>query len=222
MRKSPKFQSYRRKMPHIIPVDSTLVITSRLHGSIPKEIMFQLKEDRQKRIAKIKKEIKEKSYSPMMANLKLADAHKLYDKHFNEILDKAEYGPTWLAQPEIAKITVDALHHFDGERYTLVCHTVMSNHIHFILKDLDRPLADIMKSIKWFSSRESNKVLDRTGSTFWDAESYDHYIRNRNDLINQINYILNNPLEVGLASSIDEWIYNYLHEDYWDLINYSG
>lgn len=208
-------------MPHIIPEDSTLVITSRLHGSIPKDIMLQLKNDRQKRIVEVKKEIKAKKYSEMLSKLKLEEAHKLYDRHFNEILDKAEYGPTWLSQPEIAKITIDALHHFDGERYTLVCHTVMSNHIHFILKNLDRPLADIMASIKRFSSRESNKILDRTGKTFWDAESYDHYIRGRNDLINQINYILNNPVKVGLVSTIDEWDYNYLHEDFWDLINYS-
>ena len=43
-------------------------------------------------------------------------------------------------------------------------------------------MSEILKSWKGFSAREANRVLKRTGTTFWQVESYDHLIRDDEDL----------------------------------------
>ena len=40
---------------------------------------------------------------------------------------------------------------------------------------------------------------------FWDAESYDHFVRDDAELSRIINYVLNNPVKAGLCKQIFQW-----------------
>jgi hypothetical protein len=40
---------------------------------------------------------------------------------------------------------------------------------------------------------------------FWQPESLDRIIRDRNDLAEKINYTLNNPVKAGLVKTANEW-----------------
>jgi len=98
----------------------------------------------------------------------------------------------------IAQIVANAITHFDGKRYQLAAWCVMSNHVHLLIKPLDEnTLSEIIKSIKNFSAKEANKALGRTG-TFWKKEYYDHIIRDEEDFSNQLDYIKNNPIKIGI------------------------
>lgn len=44
------------------------------------------------------------------------------------------------------------------------------------------PLGVIMHSLKSYTANESNKLLKRSGA-FWEAESYDHVIRDEREII---------------------------------------
>lgn len=114
---------------------------------------------------------------------------------------------------------MDGLLHFDQDRYKVICSTVMSNHVHFVFYKLDRSLARIMKVLKGFSAREANKVLGNTGQSFWEIESYDRMVRDRMELRNTINYVLNNPVKIGLVNHWKEWQYNYVHPDFLKFVN---
>ena len=46
----------------------------------------------------------------------------------------------------------------------------------------DTTLARITKSIKNYSARPANALLNRTGHPFWQDESYDRWVRDRNEL----------------------------------------
>lgn len=39
----------------------------------------------------------------------------------------------WLNIPEIAGKVASAIRHFDGQRYELICYTVMPNHVHLVM-----------------------------------------------------------------------------------------
>lgn len=121
-----------------------------------------------------------------------------------------------MKEDAIAQVWIDALHHFDQERYKLICSTVMSNHIHFIFYKLDRSLAEIMKSLKGYSAYKANKLLlgRKKGAPFWQEESFDRNIRHRDELKIKINYILNNPVDAGLVTHWKDWKYNYIHPDF--------
>jgi (E)-4-hydroxy-3-methylbut-2-enyl-diphosphate synthase len=79
----------------------------------------------------------------------------------------------------------------------------MPNHAHAVLKLAPGEQLDkVLHSWKSFTSHEINKHNGTNGS-IWQKESYDHLIRNVEDLRNQIEYVLDNPKKAGLA----DWIW---------------
>ncbi len=121
-------------------------------------------------------------------------------------LDKAAYGPSWLKITEVGTAVEDALHF--GERqlklYSLIAYVIMPNHVHVVLEP-KAELPRITKSIKGFTARKCNEILERTGERFWQDESYDHWVRSDRELQKIIAYIERNPMRAGLADSVENW-----------------
>jgi REP element-mobilizing transposase RayT len=59
--------------------------------------------------------------------------------------------------------------------------------------------------IKGSTARSANQVLDRTGKPFWQYETYDHCVHNKDELNKVIRYIERNPVRAGLAHDIEDW-----------------
>lgn len=201
---------YARNLPHWQPEHAVLFITTRLYGSLPKSKILELK---QKQTIE-EKVLKEKGLSGEALKEALSLSYDLYFGKFDKLLNGSTTGPHWLEEEKIAKIWTKALFHFDGVRYKVICSTVMSNHVHFIFYKLDRSLSRIMQSMKGYSAREINKVLQQTGQHVWQEESFDRMIRNRRELKYKINYVLNNAVEAGLVTHWRDWQYNYIHPDF--------
>jgi len=66
------------------------------------------------------------------------------------------------------------------------------------------PLASIMHSLKSYTANELNKLLKRT-EQFWQHESYDHWVRDDDELERIVEYIAANPIKAGLVSEAREW-----------------
>jgi putative transposase len=108
-------------------------------------------------------------------------------------LDTTRLGPMYLAQESLARIVVASLHR--GAllgHYELGAYVVMSNHVHVLLLPRISP-SRLMQSLKGATAREANRVLGRTGETFWQAESYDHWVRDEKEWERIAAYIENNP-----------------------------
>ena len=60
--------------------------------------------------------------------------------------------------------------------YDLAAYAVLSNHVHVLLLPKVAP-SRLLKALKGSTAREANRILGRTGETFWQAESYDHWVR---------------------------------------------
>lgn len=71
------------------------------------------------------------------------------------------------------------------------------------------PLSRILRKIKGPTAVDCNRVLKRTGS-FWQHESYDHVIRNGDELERTIWYVLYNPVKAGLVISWEQWPWTYV------------
>ena len=70
--------------------------------------------------------------------------------------------------------------------------------------DERKPRERIMHSLKRFTARECNKLLGRQG-TFWQDESYDHSVRNEDELERIIDYVELNPVGSQLAPNREAW-----------------
>ena len=70
-------------------------------------------------------------------------------------------------------------------------------------------LADMFGSLKKYTARRANRILSRRGA-FWQDESYDHVIRDDNELERAISYVLNNPVNASLVQSWEQWPWTYV------------
>jgi len=162
-----------RRLPHIYPEGRWLFLTWHLHGAL-RPAQFQ-----------------------PAAKLSSGEAFVLMDRE----LDKAIRGPMFLRQEAIAVLVEKSLKTgAEHGRYDLAAFVLMANHVHaLILPRID--VSVLMKSLKGYTSREANKLLNRTGTPFWQKESYDHWVRNRIEWERIKSYIENNPVKAGLVTS---------------------
>jgi len=70
-------------------------------------------------------------------------------------------------------------------------------------------VTEILGSIKKHTALRTNWVLGRTGA-FWHSESYDHVIRDADELNRTIRYILENPVKAGLCKHWKDWPWSYV------------
>ncbi len=221
-----------RKLPHFQPPDAILFVTFRLTGTVPKSILSMY--SAQKEWLKIEtarvNRLKLKDDSPEIQTHaeKLREFHRQWFGRFEDILHKAETGPTWLKDDRVAKLVADALHYRDGRIYRLDSYCVMSNHVHAVFAPFlterelretltadglrftskNPPLDAIMKSLKGYTAWEANRTLERKG-TFWEQESYDHVVRDDEEFHRIVNYVLNNPVKAGLVKEWRQWKWSY-------------
>lgn len=87
--------------------------------------------------------------------------------------------------------------------FVLYASVVMNTHFHIIIEPF-KSLAKIMHSIKSYSAHRINRLNRRT-EKLWMREYFDPIIRDDNDYIEKLNYIINNPRKVNLNNY--KWLY---------------
>ncbi|MBM3189477.1 MAG: hypothetical protein FJZ90_12225 [Chloroflexi bacterium] len=224
---------YRRHLPHWQPADAVLFVTFRLAGSLPQHVLQALDQEREQ-ARKASAAIADPAARRKQDNL---DERRHFGR-WDRALDSDTEGPRWLGQPEIAEVVVEALHHRDGHVYDLFAYCVMPNHVHLAgrigntahvgrignppygsaaagsagVGRIDNPtyfpLQKVMQSLKRHTARQANLRLGREGP-FWQAESYDHVVRDAAELERVVSYVLNNPVKAGLVDSWDNWPWSY-------------
>ena len=85
---------YRRNLPHIHPDGYPLFITFRLAGSIPMEVVLELKMQR----------ARELRASTGKSSLELREIEERYFNCYDKWLDSCSIGPRWLENESIAQI----------------------------------------------------------------------------------------------------------------------
>jgi type I restriction enzyme R subunit/putative DNA methylase len=111
----------------------------------------------------------------------------------------------FLAREPIAHLVVASLQRgvLLGQ-YELGAYAIMANHVHVLL--LPKVSASrLLCSVKGATAREANRILGRTGEAFWQAESYDHWVRDESEWRRIANYIEDNPVKAGLVVRAEDY-----------------
>ncbi len=197
----------RRDLPHWDVPGAAYFITACLEGSIPAEGLLQL--------ARYKEELRKRPRPTAMTERQwqvhcwklefVRLEHWLDRQPANRILERAD-----LAQ-EVEK----SMYHFAEERYDHLAYVVMPSHFHWVFQprtewtdslpeDGRSARERIMYSLKRFTANCCNRLLQQHG-TFWQVESYDHWIRDSDEMERIIRYIEENPVTAGLVSDPADW-----------------
>jgi len=123
-----------RHRPHISPPDATLFVTYRLAGSIPQAVVRQYRAKREW----LENQIRQNGKSGQRDKLNLVEQFEKFKREwfvkFEEIMDRAADGPMWLGDERVNEKVKESLHGLDGQAYRLDCYSIMSNHVHVLLK----------------------------------------------------------------------------------------
>jgi REP element-mobilizing transposase RayT len=131
------------------------------------------------------------------------------DRH----LDTARQGPSFLRRPEVASLVVEALQGgVERGYYDLRAFVVMSNHVHVLLRPL-QAASRVLQWLKGSTARAANQVLARTGQPFWQRESYDHWVRDEEEMERIVVYIENNPVQAGLVADPSKYRWSSAWQD---------
>jgi REP element-mobilizing transposase RayT len=197
----------RGYLPHVKREDARYFVTFRLYDSLPREVMLKYEAERAMRLQRfyLLHQAAEEARSVRAPKDSLEEIERDYRRNIERCLDRG-CGECWLRRPEIADLVAGAIRFFEGERYELDAWVVMPNHVHAVLWPMpNHTLSAIVQSWKRFTSRESNKLLGRTGESFWQRESFDHWIRNEEEHERCCRYVLNNPVKAGLCAAPEDW-----------------
>ena len=201
---------YQRHLPHWQPPGATIFCTFRLAGSLPRALIEELQAaDRQREAAL--SDIENETERRRQADLESRRAFGRWDT----ALDRAQSGHRWLAVADVANVVAEAIHYRNGLVYDLVAFCIMPNHVHLVCTPLPRqdgtyqPLHRILQSLKRHTARRANRILGRQGP-FWQAENYDHVVRDEGELVRIVEYVINNPVKAGLIADGLSWPWMYV------------
>ena len=197
---------FRGKLPHLKKEGATYFVTFRLADSLPANEVARLKEGRRTIIEQARA-----AKSPLTWHEEEQLLAWYCDK--GEALLDAGRGACWLSKADIAELVANAMKFFEGQRYELRGWVVMPNHVHAVVWPmLGHTLSEILHSWKSYTSKEANKRLNREGQTFWQKESFDHWVRDDNERSRLVAYVENNPVKAGFCVRPEDWKWSSAHE----------
>ena len=219
-------QITRRSLPHWFVPGAAHFVTFRLAGTLPREVIDSLQQR--------KDELLKQAPPADCTTAQFRErAHKQLFVAYDNFLD-TDRKVHWLSDARLAALVRTALYHWHGRKYNLLAYCVMPNHVHVLLLPLDMPpvlsrtdelpvvgecsdrhspLASIMHSLKGYTAHRANRLLRRSGA-FWQHESYDHWVRDEEELERIVQYINGNPVRAGLVSQPHDWHWCSAHDRY--------
>lgn len=191
-------RTYQRHLPHWRQDGATYFVTFRQQDALPQDQLDFLKRLRDEW---------ERSHP-------LPRSEQEWEEHTRDIVRRTEswldegYGSCCFKEFRHAEQLVEALLHFQNERYFVSCYVVMPNHCHAIIRPLaGRELEDILQGMKGVVAQRVN-MAKGSGGSIWQEESHDRIIRDDEHLWRCIQYIGRNPRLAGLAPNMwRRWIH---------------
>ncbi len=199
----------KRKLPHWDVPGAIYFVTSCLAESVPALGLLEL--------AQYRRSLEERPRPEDIAETEWEiQKHKFIFGRFDRWLDHKP-GVRHLEDHRLATNVRDSIYHFAGECYDVYAYMVMPSHFHWVFRpkedwvrtlnsrQVERgPREIIMHGIKLYTARECNRILGRKGH-FWQAESYDHCVRDEAELWRIVEYVEMNPVKANYTASPEEW-----------------
>jgi REP element-mobilizing transposase RayT len=197
---------FRGHLPHLNREGAIYFVTFRLADSLPAHEIARLKHERQVVVEQARAAKRPLTWHEEQQLL------AWYCDKVEELLD-AGAGACWLSKPEVAELVAGAVKFFVGQRYDLHAWVVMPNHVHVVVwPHPGHTLSEILHSWKSYTSKEANKLLHRDGPNFWQAESFDHWVRDDAERARLVSYVENNPVKARLCPRPEDWKGSSAHD----------
>ncbi len=181
----------QRHLPHWRQEGCTYFVTFRLADALPNEVLERWRTEKAEYLKRLPQPVTEAA---------LEEATALFTAKFEEESDRG-LGSCLLRKPTAADEVERCLRHFDGERYALASYVIMPNHVHVLVRPFgDHSLSDVTQGWKSVSAHTFKK-LGLSAGVVWQDESFDHIVRDEQQLERFGRYIAENPDKARLKDS---------------------
>lgn len=193
---------YNGFLPHWRQRGCTYFVTFRLADSVPQAVLDEWLYERNRWLTARGLDLRRIELREAMHRLSKQD-QRLFERYFAgklfDYLDRG-HGDCVLRNAEASQLVADSLCHFHGQRLETGDFVVMPNHVHALITPLaNYELQEILHSIKSYTANQINRLLGRT-ETLWMEESYDHIVRDTEELLRIQSYIRANPEKTKLRA----------------------
>lgn len=216
---------YVRSLPHWRQRGATYFVTFRQDDSIPAAVLAEWLDIREHWYRAHGLDPRWKVSAPERFDAVYCDIPEEVRRAFererprmlHEELDRC-HGSCVLRQDDVRQHLINSLAFFHGQRLWMGDYVVMPNHTHAIIQPFHGwELEDLLGSVKKHTSRRIGEWLTLQSSTvqlrgpvhsrprFWQYESYDHIVRDAEELAIFRRYIAGNPMSAKLRT--DEYFY---------------
>ena len=224
----------KRHLPHWYVPGAAHFVTCRLTGTLPAEALDELRRTKEAWL-------RESPRAAESRTAQRYRIHKqLFDK-YDDFLDQPSK-IRWLGEPRVAAKVRGSLYYLHERKAHLMAYCIMPNHLHVLWQPLEPAgtsgdggivrsagqagrlsyevgesadgsgaLSSLMHSLKSYTAHEANRLLRRS-SQFWQHESYDHWVRDDDELERIVEYIRHNPVKAGLVSKAQDWYWCSAHD----------
>jgi putative transposase len=197
----------RRHLPHWDVPGAAYFVTACMEGSLPAQGLLDIaRYENQLRSRSRPSSVTEDAWRVRNGKLLFVRQERWLDHEpANRILQRRE----------LAQEVVNSIYHFAGERYDLFAYVVMPSHFHWLFQPRPQwvatidetsrtPRERIMYSLKRYTANGCNRIRGAHGA-FWQQESYDHWIRDSEEMLRVVQYIEQNPVKAELVKTAEDW-----------------
>lgn len=133
---------------------------------------------------------------------------------YEHALEEEATGSKLLQQFQLAQQVKETFKDEHGKSIDVLAYSILPNHVHLVCEILEdhgngNPWSDVMRKVKSKSARRINDIL-QTGGSFWDSLNYEHPVFEDEDLLRIIQYVVRNPVKLGIANSGNAWKWTYV------------
>jgi len=126
---------------------------------------------------------------------------RMLSSTYQRTMDKGS-GECPLRRADLRAIVEQAMMYHADHTCLMGDFVIMPNHVHVLMQPrAEQTLKEILGSIRKYSAREINKILQRKGP-FWAKEPFDHMVRSARHFRRYQQYIRANPARAKHASGM--------------------
>ena len=202
-------QFRRRVLPHWDVPGATYFVTACLYDSLPAQGALDLRN--------LERRLQGQVRPPAMSDNDWE--HHKWKLMFARRDEWMDLHPAirYLEDERLAVVVQESLYHFAAEHYDLLAYVIMPSHFHWLFRPRDEwvislgdlankrsPRQRIMQSILGYTGQTCNRLRNESGP-FWQSESYDHVVRDEDEMERIVDYIELNPVRRGWVTHREHW-----------------
>jgi putative transposase len=106
----------------------------------------------------------------------------------------------------VALVTAQLTRTADMERFCVIAYCVMPDHIHVLIEGTHEA-SDFKQFARIFKQQSAFRWKRATGQMLWERSYFDRVLRDHEDTMSVVRYIIDNPVRAGLVAYAEDYPY---------------